>query len=170
MPKIGQAQEEGMVVEWHKRDGETVAAGDVIVTVETDKSTYELEAMDGGVLHILVAEGAEVPVGTVLARVGDAPARVLASPKAKRLAAERGLDLAGVTASSPDGVISAEDVERRRGPCLRRRPSRRRRPRPFGPESGGRRRGACRRRGRRSLTSSRWSTSTRRDRSLLAPA
>src|SRR5206468_12664043 len=82
-----------------------------------DKATYELEAQASGVLTIAVGEGQEVAVGAVIGSIGGAsPPAVtsspLASPKARRLAAERGVDLASVTASSADGVISAADVER----------------------------------------------------------
>ena len=136
MPKLGQAMTEGVVVRWHRTDGERVAAGELLVTVETDKATYDLEATAGGTLHVVVQEGEEVPIHTVIAEIGDAPVRadtasaspptepvarqrtasrpgrVLASPKAKRLAAERGIDLSSLTPSSADGVISAADVER----------------------------------------------------------
>ena len=85
---------------------------------------------------LVVQEGEEVPIHTVIAEIGGAPVqadtastppvaepavqprtasrpgRILASPKAKRLAAERGIDLSTLTPSSADGVISATDVER----------------------------------------------------------
>ena len=137
MPKLGQAMTEGTVQHWHRKDGDHVAQGQVLLTIETDKATFEIEAPASGVLHILVAEGQEVRVGTVIGEIGDtatrsqvvtvAPAegtvpvatktpvrskRILASPKAKQLAAEQGIDLATVTASSADGVISATDVEK----------------------------------------------------------
>ena len=137
MPKLGQAMTEGVVVRWHRKDGERVTAGELLVTVETDKATYDLEATASGTLHVVVQEGEEVPIHTVIGEIGDSPVqagtasapspaaepvvqqrsaslpgRVLASPKAKRLAAERGIDLSTLTPSSADGVISAADVER----------------------------------------------------------
>ena len=136
MPKLGQAMTEGVVMQWHRKDGELVTAGELLVTVETDKATYDLEATASGTLHVVVPEGEEVPIHTVIAEIGDAPVRadtasaplpvepvvqqrtasrpgrVLASPKAKRLAAERGIDLSTLTPASADGVISAADVER----------------------------------------------------------
>jgi pyruvate dehydrogenase E2 component (dihydrolipoamide acetyltransferase) len=139
MPKIGQAMAEGVVLQWHKQDGDQVKAGEILVTIETDKATYELEAQASGILRILVGEGHEVKVGTVIGEIGDGqrpaqaavaptpasaapstavsaktPARgkkVLASPKARQLAAEHGIDLAKITPSAADGVISANDVE-----------------------------------------------------------
>ncbi len=134
MPKLGQAMTEGSVVLWHRKDGERVEAGAVLVTVETDKATYDLEATASGTVHIIIQEGEEVPIDTVIAEIGDAPVqtasaapvapqavvqhkqtsskqRVLASPKAKRLAAQRGIDLSTLTPSGADGIISASDVE-----------------------------------------------------------
>lgn len=136
MPKLGQAMTEGVVVRWHRKNGERVTAGELLVTVETDKATYDLEATASGTLHVVVQEGEEVPIHTVIAEIGDAPVqadtasappaagpvvqprtasrpgRILASPKAKRLAAERGIDLSTLAPSSADGVLSAADVER----------------------------------------------------------
>ncbi len=71
MPKMGDAMEEGTLVSWLKQDGETVAAGDVIAEIETDKSNVEIEAEDAGVLHIQAQPGAVVPVGKVIAVIGD---------------------------------------------------------------------------------------------------
>src|SRR5437762_6739358 len=137
MPKIGQAMAEGTVLQWHRRDGERVEEGEILVTIETDKATYDLEAPESGALHIYVGEGQEVTVGTVIGEIGEsqhrasapvatatlsAPAavamkaptrkKVLASPKAKQLAAEHGIELSMMTSSAPDGVISASDVEK----------------------------------------------------------
>jgi pyruvate dehydrogenase E2 component (dihydrolipoamide acetyltransferase) len=137
MPKIGQAMAEGTVIQWHYKDGEHVQQGAIIVTIETDKATYDLEAPASGTLHILVREEQEVAVGVVVAEIGEAspragvavapltasipastaarvPARtkVLASPKAKQLAAQYGIDLSTLTPSAADGMISAEDVQR----------------------------------------------------------
>jgi len=74
MPKMGDAMEEGTLVSWHKQDGETVAVGDVIAEIETDKSNVEIEAEDAGVLHTQAQPGAVVAVGKVIAMIGeDAP-------------------------------------------------------------------------------------------------
>ncbi len=71
MPKIGQAMAEGVIVQWHKQNGAHVKQGEILVTIETDKATYELEAQTSGVLRIYVSEGREVQVGTVIAEIGD---------------------------------------------------------------------------------------------------
>ncbi len=68
MPKMGDAMEEGTLLQWLKSEGEEVSAGDPIAEIETDKVTMELEAEDAGMLAQLIAtEGQEVPVGEAIA-------------------------------------------------------------------------------------------------------
>jgi len=71
MPKMGDAMEEGILLQWMKQDGETVKAGEVIAEIETDKSNVEIAAEDAGVLHIQAQPGAVVPVGKVIAMISD---------------------------------------------------------------------------------------------------
>ena len=60
MPALSPTMEEGNLAKWVKKEGDSVAAGDVIAEIETDKATMEVEAVDEGVLgRILVAEGTE---------------------------------------------------------------------------------------------------------------
>ena len=159
MPKMGDAMEEGTLLQWLKQDGETVKPGDVIGEIETDKSNVEIEAEDAGVLHIQVQPGAVVPVGKVIAVIGDAPAkpsvtpksqpekaresaaeydrpigegpkttapvsvaapvrsaqtngtsRLKASPLARSVAKQRGLDIAQIKGTGPQGRIIEADV------------------------------------------------------------
>ena len=76
VPAAGESITSANVARWHKGDGESVAKGDVLVTLETDKVSNELPADASGTLKILVSEGNEVSIGTVVATitVGDAPA------------------------------------------------------------------------------------------------
>ena len=69
MPALSPTMTEGNLAKWVKKEGDTVAAGDVIAEIETDKATMEVEAVDEGTLgKILVAEGTEsVPVNTPIA-------------------------------------------------------------------------------------------------------
>ena len=69
MPALSPTMEEGTLAKWLKKEGDSVAAGDVIAEIETDKATMEFEAVDEGTIaRILVAEGTdEVKVGTVIA-------------------------------------------------------------------------------------------------------
>ncbi len=73
MPKMGDAMEAGTLLQWMRQDGERVKVGDVIAEIETDKSNVEIEAEDAGVLHIQAEPGQNVPVGGVIAVIGDAP-------------------------------------------------------------------------------------------------
>ena len=68
MPQMGYDMREGTVVRWHKKEGETVARGDVLADIETDKATVEFEAFTSGVLGKIMAEaGVVVPVGELIA-------------------------------------------------------------------------------------------------------
>jgi pyruvate dehydrogenase E2 component (dihydrolipoamide acetyltransferase) len=151
MPKLSDTMTEGTLVAWKKKKGDTVAAGEVLAEIETDKATMEWEASDDGVLtEIYVQEGGKVNVGEAIALVlgkGEkapakgaassaatpsapgsmppataaspatattpAPAttgRVKASPLAKKIAAESGVDLSRVTGTGPGGRIVEADV------------------------------------------------------------
>ncbi len=70
MPRLGWTMEEGTLVEWLKRDGDTIEAGEIIFTVESDKAINEIESFDSGTLHIppdSPQPGDTVPIGTLLA-------------------------------------------------------------------------------------------------------
>ena len=68
MPQLGETVLEGTVATWYKAEGDTVAKGDLLLDVETDKAATEIEAPEAGVLSkIAVPEGETVDVGTVLA-------------------------------------------------------------------------------------------------------
>src|ERR1700731_2583435 len=68
MPKLSDTMTEGTLVRWIKKVGDSVAVGDVLAEVETDKATMEMEAFDEGVLaEIYVQDGNKVEVGQKLA-------------------------------------------------------------------------------------------------------
>jgi pyruvate dehydrogenase E2 component (dihydrolipoamide acetyltransferase) len=72
-PKLGNSVEECVITKWVKRTGDTVSAGELVVEIETDKATFELNSpVDGTVLGTFFDEGALVPVFTNLFVVGDA--------------------------------------------------------------------------------------------------
>jgi pyruvate/2-oxoglutarate dehydrogenase complex dihydrolipoamide acyltransferase (E2) component len=75
MPQLGETVAEGKVSAWFKSAGDTVAAGENLFEIETDKVTMEVQALSGGVLsEIRVNVGETVPVGAVVAVIGDAGA------------------------------------------------------------------------------------------------
>jgi pyruvate dehydrogenase E2 component (dihydrolipoamide acetyltransferase) len=186
MEALSPTMEEGRLVEWKKQEGESVAVGDVLAEVETDKAVMELVARAGGtLLKQVVSAGTTVPVSELVAVIGEpgekveapaagrgdgqgaaktaakppaaeeqatqptpdqsratsmppAPARgpaadangqpaapraakqpapapasgrVRASPLARRMAAERGIDIAAVAGSGPEGRVVARDLE-----------------------------------------------------------
>ena len=143
LPQWGMEMQDATVVRWLKQEGDPVQEGEPLVELETAKIATELESIASGVVaHILVPEGATVPIRTVLAIVaapgeqvsrpsGAAPsgtaARALAPaassrsaapvapqvvPAARRLAQERGIDLAQVQGTGPGGRILVEDVQK----------------------------------------------------------
>jgi pyruvate dehydrogenase E2 component (dihydrolipoamide acetyltransferase) len=181
MPALSPTMEEGTLASWLVKEGDTVASGDVLAEIETDKATMEVEAVDEGTIaKLLVPGGTEgvkvnAPIAILLEdgedesaldgyKVGssaetaiksetpdgasegagkhdtgvsdDAPStryakddtdkadakpdsknssdgeRIFASPLAKRIAKDAGLDLASITGSGPNGRIVKADVEK----------------------------------------------------------
>jgi len=131
MPALELAQETGKVLRWMKAPGDTVRKGEPIVEIETDKVTVEIESPASGVLSDVTAqEGDVVPVGQTIALIAEAgvtpaPASTLspqgrgqgegarvepikASPLARRIAEEHGVDLARIKSAS--GKIEKADV------------------------------------------------------------
>src|SRR5919197_342857 len=130
MPRLSDSMEEGTIVRWLVEDGQEVKTGEEIVEIETDKATMSYEADADGALRIVAAEGDTLPIGAVIASIGGqraAPAppasapdagstngagaeRVKASPVARRLARERGVELGALNGSGPGGRIVKADV------------------------------------------------------------
>tara|TARA_Y100001936_G_scaffold252417_1_gene311957 strand:- start:2949 stop:4184 length:1236 start_codon:yes stop_codon:yes gene_type:complete len=160
---MGADMTEGTIAKWLIAEGESVSRGDKLAEIETDKTVVEMEAYAEGLLRkIVVKEGTLVPVGTVIAYVGDAddeipevaaapeseeaapapdvpapavstqasaseqpaapsPAaptpvaapggRVKASPIARKIAEEKGINIAAVPGTGPGGRITKSDVE-----------------------------------------------------------
>lgn len=165
MVQLSPTMEEGRLVAWLKKEGESVEAGEVVAEVETDKANMDMESFfDGVILKILLQEDDAASVGTPMAIIGEegedisdvlaeleggggtsdsakqdeappnpksaetaestdtiaesAPAtparedgRILSSPLARKLAADKGIDLASIKGSGPGGRIVKKDVE-----------------------------------------------------------
>ncbi len=69
IPKIGMSATQMTLVEWMFGDGEIVQEGNILYTVETDKTTQDVEAQASGVLTVLAAEGEVYPVGTLVGMI-----------------------------------------------------------------------------------------------------
>ena len=151
LPQFGMGMQEGTVIAWFKREGDHVAAGEVVAEIEAEKVTEELVATGGGVLQrILVPEGDTaavnellaviVPVGAVEPDVAEeerdaveegrgvvaatdpagrpAPVPAVArggsprqiTPRARRLAADLGIDIGSVVGTGPSGRVTEDDV------------------------------------------------------------
>ena len=160
MPRLSDTMEEGTVASWLKKVGETVAEGDILAEIETDKATMEFESFHNGtLLYVGIQEGESAPVDSILAIIGAKDAdvkaalasldsktaavaetlkaaaaaalvetseaaatpvvavkkvnngRIIASPLAKKLAEEKGIDIAMVSGSGDGGRIIKRDIE-----------------------------------------------------------
>ena len=133
MPKLGLTMETGTIVVWRKHEGEPVAEGEILLEVETDKAVVEVPAPGSGILRgVQVGTDQPVPVGTVIARPGGGwrggrgarglqpvawwtsamatPGVSAATPAARRVAREHGVDLALVMGTGPEGGVKEGDV------------------------------------------------------------
>jgi 2-oxoglutarate dehydrogenase E2 component (dihydrolipoamide succinyltransferase) len=147
IPSVGESITSATLGAWLKRDGDYVEAGEAIVSFDTDKISQDLEADRSGILRHAAAEGDELEIGAVVARIeeGEAPAgaasgassesasangpapepssppasegddeasteAVKATPVARKIAADRGLDLAAVAGSGAGGKVTKADV------------------------------------------------------------
>ena len=109
MPALGIAQETGKLLQWLKNEGQAVTKGEVLMVVETDKATVEIEAPDSGTLSQVTAQpGDEVPVGHTIAYI--------LAPGETRLGSEaggEGSDQSGnVGANKPVSSASKAHVDR----------------------------------------------------------
>ncbi len=134
VPILGESIVEGTLARWHKKVGEAINAGEIIADLETDKVNIEVSASASGVITALHKhEGDNVAVGELIASIDTtasaasvtpAPAPVAtpapvaapvvseaqATPVARNVAADTGVDLRTVSGSGPDGRITKNDV------------------------------------------------------------
>ncbi len=87
IPNAGESVTSANVAQWHVADGASVSKGDILLTIETDKVSSELESEQSGTLHILIQEGEEVAIGTVVAKIDtadtSAPPAAVSAPVAE---------------------------------------------------------------------------------------
>lgn len=121
MPQLGLTMEEGTVAQWLKQEGDTVAKGDVLLEITTDKLTSEIESeADGVLLKIVAKEGEDVPVKGLLGYIGEAGETVGdAAPAAAPAAAAAPAEVP-VAASAPAPAAKADGSRIRISPLARK--------------------------------------------------
>jgi pyruvate dehydrogenase E2 component (dihydrolipoamide acetyltransferase) len=116
MPRLSDTMEEGAISTWHKQPGDTVAVGDVLVEIETDKAVMEYEAYQAGTLaEILVPEGQNADIGAPIALLDDgtggpapsASAAAAPSPSPERIEQTPAAPAASAAAGETPGVAAS---------------------------------------------------------------
>jgi pyruvate dehydrogenase E2 component (dihydrolipoamide acetyltransferase) len=136
MPALEMAQETGKLLTWLKKEGDAIVKGEPLLEIETDKAVFELEAPGDGLLAGVTSKAGDVvAVGRTIAWIvspGEQPpiesepaapsARAVTpapapsegsariSPKARRMAEERGVDISKIRGTGPSGTITSDDV------------------------------------------------------------
>nr|MBA3243100.1 hypothetical protein [Acidobacteriota bacterium] len=96
MPKLSPTMEEGQLSRWLKKEGDKVSVGEPLAEIDTDKATMEAQALATGVLRkILVPEGSTVPLGTIIAIIGEPDE-----------------DISGLVSAAASPAAQSEDKER----------------------------------------------------------
>jgi pyruvate dehydrogenase E2 component (dihydrolipoamide acetyltransferase) len=108
MPKMGDAMEEGRIVQWLKNVGDTVKAGEPVVEIETDKSNVEVEAEEAGTIQSIAFPAGEVaPVGATIAVIGQGAAPAASAPAPAAPKVETPAPTPATPAASANGNGSA---------------------------------------------------------------
>jgi 2-oxoglutarate dehydrogenase E2 component (dihydrolipoamide succinyltransferase) len=89
VPAVGESISSGVLSAWHKKDGDHVSVGDLLFTLDTDKVSSEVTALEAGVLKITVAEGAEVPIGSAVGEIDTAAKAPAAKVEEKKAEAKK---------------------------------------------------------------------------------
>jgi 2-oxoglutarate dehydrogenase E2 component (dihydrolipoamide succinyltransferase) len=126
IPSPGESISEVTLGQWKRQDGDWVEKDELLNEIESDKATLELLAPAAGVLKLTAKGGSEQKVGAVVASVDEKAARpagaaateakpaagapVRATPVAKKMAADKGVDLAALEGSGPAGRVMKADV------------------------------------------------------------
>lgn len=132
MPQKGLTEESALLSEWHVQKGDIVKAGDYLFSIENGKATFEIETeVSGTVLATYGEEGDEILIKTVVCVIGEpgdvvddikeseeevlsgemvSNERTAISPRAKRLAEKRHMDISQISGTGPAGRIIERDV------------------------------------------------------------
>lgn len=132
VPAVGESVYEGLLVKWHRKDGDLVQRDEPLCEIETDKITIELNAEADGRLTIRAREGKTVKIGSIIGTIdetaakgapekeagkkGEKPAAGLpegpTSPAARRIAREHAIKAEEVEGTGKGGRVTAEDLQR----------------------------------------------------------
>jgi 2-oxoglutarate dehydrogenase E2 component (dihydrolipoamide succinyltransferase) len=125
-PSVGESITEVSILKWHKKNGEAVKTGDVILEIESDKATVEIVAESNGVLQTLKNEGDRIPIGELIAVIDDAgtptatasaPAKAAAAAQASPAATNKPASPSPASATPPR---AAGDQAPMSGPAARK--------------------------------------------------
>jgi len=122
MPKLSDTMEEGKILRWLKREGDYVIRGEVIAEIETDKADMDLEVFSSGILSkIFFKEGDTVPVGTVIALLGEEEAKTI--PEESKPAPEKPpVVVGGETPEEPCCTVPLNEEEEERREVKKEKP------------------------------------------------
>jgi 2-oxoglutarate dehydrogenase E2 component (dihydrolipoamide succinyltransferase) len=136
VPAVGESISSGVLSAWHKKDGDHVSVGELLFTLDTDKVSSEVTALEAGVLKITVAEGTEVPIGSAVGEIdtaakapkkteGESPKTDVAEKKAEakvesKAEAPKPAAPAPVTPSAPRPVPEGRVTRRKLTPLRRK--------------------------------------------------
>jgi 2-oxoglutarate dehydrogenase E2 component (dihydrolipoamide succinyltransferase) len=128
VPEVGESVYEGLLVKWHKRNGETVRRDEPLCEIETDKITIELNAEADGILSIQAKEGVTVKIGSVIGTIAESSAELTTpvkasekteksvvppgpiSPAARKLAREHALKPEEIKGTGKGGRVTVDDL------------------------------------------------------------
>lgn len=116
IPTLGESIASGLLSKWHKKDGDAVKAGEILITLETDKVAQEIAADVDGILRITAQEGDDVPVGAVVGSIEEgsaaaAPAPKVEAPAAAPVAAAAAAPEAAKPAAAPAPAAEAPQLK-----------------------------------------------------------
>jgi len=124
--------DEGKIVAWRKREGESVAAGEILFEVETDKATMEVESPASGIVRkVLIGEGETAPVATVIALITERPDEPI-----DEVAPASDATAASAAASTPSALSSSSSAPPADGDRVRSSPAARKRAQQLGVDIG----------------------------------
>lgn len=107
IPTLGESIASGLLSKWHKKDGDAVKAGEILITLETDKVAQEIAADVDGILRITAQEGDDVPVGAIVGSIEEGSGAAAPAPKAEAPAAAPAPVEAAAPAAAPAPTAEA---------------------------------------------------------------